>query len=143
MISIRPGSASDRSAVILLLQNSALPIKDVNESLEHYLVAEDDHNIIGCIGLDVFKNTGLLRSMAVHPEFRNQGIGRRLATELIQLANRVGITELYLLTTDASAYFQQLGFREIGREATPDPIRQTEQFRSLCPSSAHCMWKPL
>jgi amino-acid N-acetyltransferase len=53
------------------------------------------------------------------------------------------VKALYLLTIDAAAFFSRLGYQEIARSEAPAAITGTAQFAGLCPSSAHCMRKPL
>jgi mannose-6-phosphate isomerase-like protein (cupin superfamily) len=54
-------------------------------------------------------------------------------------ARNLGVRRLYLLTTTAEAYFAKRGFERCAREAAPAAIRQTREFRSLCPDTAACM----
>ena len=58
-------------------------------------------------------------------------------------ARGLGITRLYLLTTTAQSWFRLLGFRSVLRDEVPEGIRGTEQFRTLCPSTAACMVRPI
>ena len=53
------------------------------------------------------------------------------------------VRELFLLTQTGERFFAQQGFRVINRQAVPQGIQQSEEFRSLCPSSAVCMAKSL
>jgi amino-acid N-acetyltransferase len=54
-----------------------------------------------------------------------------------------GINCLYLLTTTAKAFFDKQGYCSIKREETPQAVKQTAEFSSLCPSSAVVMKKRL
>lgn len=72
------------------------------------------------VGMGAFKDLGHhvaeLKSMRVSPEFRGQGIGRRLLDELIGCAQRQGFTLLCLETgtheyfTAARRMYQAAGF---------------------------------
>jgi amino-acid N-acetyltransferase len=53
------------------------------------------------------------------------------------------VNALYLLTTTAEHYFPRFGFTEVGRDAVPQEIRDTLEFRSACPESAVAMARPL
>jgi len=48
-----------------------------------------------------------------------------------------------LLTIDADPYFAQLGYQMRGRDAAPTAIRETTEFRELCPGDAFLMCKAL
>lgn len=50
---------------------------------------------------------------------------------------------MYLLTTTAERYFPSLGFRVTPRDAVPDEIRATGEFKGACPASATVMCRPL
>ena len=60
-----------------------------------------------------------------------------------ELREKYGIKELYLLTTTAEELAYRFGFSKVGRNDTPKPIQATEEFYSICPSSAACMVKRL
>jgi len=81
----------------------------------------------------------LLRSIAVHPDYRSLGIGRQLVRQLVdRLASR-GIREFYLLTTTAQEYFRKRGFKVIDRDEVHPQLLGSEEFRGACPDSAVCM----
>jgi amino-acid N-acetyltransferase len=58
-------------------------------------------------------------------------------------AKEHGVRRLYLLTTDAQRFFARLGFVVVDREALPPEVRETAQFRELCPQSAIAMVREL
>jgi amino-acid N-acetyltransferase len=47
------------------------------------------------------------------------------------------------LTETAQAFFQRLGYTAIDRARVSDHVKQSAEFRSLCPDSAVCMSKAL
>ena len=99
--------------------------------------------MIGAIGVEAHGDVGLLRSLVVHPSHRGQGIGKRLTDELESFAKRKGIKTLYLLTTTAGDFFANLGYRVIQRARVPALIAETEEFKTICPVSAVCLFKNL
>jgi N-acetylglutamate synthase-like GNAT family acetyltransferase len=62
-------------------------------------------------------------------------------TAVERLARNLGLHEVFLLTNTVEAFFAQLGFDGIPRDDAPGPIRESEQFRALCPASAVVMRK--
>ena len=86
---------------------------------------------------------GLLRSLAVRQDRRGSGLGSALVLEAERLAAGQRITTLYLLTTTAQQFFSHRGYAQIPREGAPPEIGATEEFRSVCPSSAAFMRKTL
>ena len=53
----------------------------------------------------------------------------------------MGIRTLYLLTLTAEVYFSAKSFETVERSVVPHGIRDTAEFRDLCPESAVCMRK--
>ena len=96
---------------------------------------------VGTVGLERLGGIGLLRSLVVVPHSQGSGAGCRLVAALEQAAAASGMSELWLLTTDADAYFTKLGYEVMPRESTPESIRQTTEFSKLCPSDAIVMRK--
>ncbi|MBB1284705.1 GNAT family N-acetyltransferase [Flavisolibacter sp. BT320] len=133
----------DGKQVVSLLANEGLPTADLPEGLPHFLVATDGPAVIGAVGLEVYGNDGLLRSMAVSPAYRSLGIAARLLEALEAEARQNGVTSLYLLTETAADYFQRKGFVVISRDETPDAIQSSSEFSSVCPVSATLMRKNL
>lgn len=84
-----------------------------------------------------------LRSLAVAPAARDRGLGRQLCERVVREAQARDLTELWLLTTSAAAYFARLGFEVVARERTHDAVRRTAQFTTLCPSTAIVMQRSL
>ncbi|HYO79632.1 MAG TPA: GNAT family N-acetyltransferase, partial [Thermoanaerobaculia bacterium] len=115
-ITISPASAEDLDAVKALLVASGLPTAGVDEHLKTFLVARDGDTLVGCGGAEAYQFAALIRSIAVDPNYRSSGLGRRLVRQLLdRLASR-GLREFYLLTTTAEAYFKKRGFKVIDRD---------------------------
>lgn len=140
---LRPANTKDLPRVEKLLTDSKLPLDGVKESLKDFVVAEAGGDIVGVAGLEVCCDDALLRSVAVHPEWRSKGVGRALVHRTIAEAESRGIRALYLLTTTAEHYFPSFGFAKVDRAAIPEPVRATKEFTSACPSSATAMALPL
>jgi len=137
-VRLRAGRESDRAAVIALLNAAALPTS-LPGNLDCFLVADIGGRVVGAIGLETLAPLGLLRSLVVVPGQRGRGIAGLLCRALLEQSRQLGLTRLYLLTTDAAGYFSRLGFAEVPREDAPAPIRGTEEFRELCPDTATLM----
>lgn len=136
---LRPARVDDLAAVEQLLTASQLPLDGVREALPTFIVAEADAGIVGVAGLEICCDNALLRSVAVDDAWRSQGLGRALVTRTIAEAEARGINALYLLTTSADRYFPTFGFHTIARDAVPEDIRATAEFREACPASATVM----
>ena len=127
---------------IALLDAADLPSDDVASlDLDHFIGLGDRDDPDGVVGLEVFGDVALLRSLVLDASRRGTGEGRMLVTAVEAHARAHGITRLYLLTTTAEAFFAHLGYTRSAREAAPDAIQRTREFSSLCPSTAAFMVK--
>lgn len=139
-VSLRSAAAGDLPNIFALLTASGLPTVGVADALSGFTVAEHDGQIVGVVGIETCcRRYALLRSTAVSPDYRKHGIGRRLVERAIADAEAKGFSALYLLTTTAEAYFPSFGFTRVSRDAVPDEVKATEQFTSVCCSSAAVM----
>lgn len=140
---IRQAEPDDLNDVRQLLRESDLPFEDIGEHFSDFLIAECNGSLIGAIGIERYKQEGLLRSLVVDARSRGQGLGLKLFEEMERNVAAMGITTLYLLTTTAESFFACNGFIQTDRDAVPELIRNTLEFKSICPASAMCMKKKL
>ena len=131
--------AHDLASACELLHRLSLPVHGVAEQFGHYLVVRDATRLVGVCGVEVCGEDGLLRSVAVDPDYRGEGIGGLLVAGAQDLARRLKLEALYLLTTTAEAYFRRHGFQDFAREKAPAAVRESWEFRSGCPSSSALM----
>lgn len=141
-ITIRPPFATDVRHVRRLLSAEGLPADDLEADMLAF-VAEANGLPIGAIGIEEFGSVALLRSLILASEFRRAGFGRFLVERLEERARKQGVTELWLLTIDAHAWFERLGYRATDRGNAPAAIAATQEFSSLCPDEAVLMRKRL
>ena len=130
----------ERQMVIQLLQQHHLPVQDIDEDKLLYLL-KDGERVLGTAGLEIFDDCALLRSVSILKEEQGKGLGRFLNKAIEDYAGESGISCIYLLTTTAKDFFDKQGYCVIRREETPEIIKQTAEFSSLCPSSAVVMKK--
>ncbi len=127
-----------------LLAECELPWEDIlPEHLVNFLLARQDGQIIGVIGLEIRGLNALLRSLAVRPDHRGRGIASQLTKGIEEHARSRGVKALYLLTTTADMYFNKRDYQKIDRLAAPEAIQRTTEFQSICPVTAICMVKNL
>lgn len=140
--SIEAGQRGELSWILELLEEADLPVAGVTHA-ESFLVAREQERLIGCIGLEVYGDVGLLRSLVVRPETRGSGLGKLLVEQLLETARARGVSTMYLLTTTADEYFPRFGFEPIPRDQADSRLQASEEFRGACPDAAVCMWRRL
>lgn len=143
-IRVAAASAADHEAVRGLLREAELPVEDLSPgAMSRFLAAREDGAVVGAVGVEPAGSAGLLRSLVVTPRLRGRGLGRALAGAAEARGRARGLDALYLLTTTAERFFARLGYRRVERADVPGAVRETEEFRRLCPDTAVCMRKTL
>ena len=140
---IEPATPQDFNAVLALLAEHRLPPDGLSEHLATTLVARDGGRVIGSAALEVYVDGALLRSVAVARESQGQGLGRKLTEAALSLGQELHTPAVYLLTTTAEGYFPRLGFERTDRDAVPESVKASVEFKSACPASAVVMRKLL
>jgi amino-acid N-acetyltransferase len=108
-----------------------------------FLLASHQGRPVGMIGLQAYSDIGLLRSLIVGEECRGKGLAADLIAALETKAVADGMSELWLLTMDADAFFTRHGYEIKQRVAAPAAIQNSAEFSSLCPGDAVLMRKRL
>ncbi len=127
-----------------LLSESGLPIEDITEQhLQHFFGYGSGLELEGLVGLELYGDVALLRSLAVVSSRRGTGLGSGLVVHAERHAQDRGAKSLYLLTTTAEAFFLRRGYARVARETAPAAIQSTREFSGICPSSSAFMVKHL
>ena len=126
-----------------LLESVGLPTSDLASARPEVVAIREQGNLVAAGALQRFGSAALLRSVVVSHDRRGKGLGCAIVAELERLARETRIARLILLTQTAAKFFAERGYQVIERSAAPADLQESEQFRSLCPSSATCMAKRL
>jgi amino-acid N-acetyltransferase len=141
---IRRARASDLAAVLALLEGARLPTADIESvATPQIWVLEEHGRVVGAVALERFGAEALLRSLVIAPDYRKRGFGRELVAQVEQSARTDNVSTLVLLTETAETFFRELGYSTTDRQCIGDSLKQSAEFRSLCPASATCMSKLL
>ena len=99
----------------------AKEIVTLYESVQEFLVAELDGEVVGCGALHVlWADLGEIRTVAVHPRAVGRGVGHAIVAGLIDNARELGLARLFVLTFEKH-FFGGHGFVEIdGTPVEPD-----------------------
>ena len=143
MAEVIRADAQDLIAIRALLERSGLPTSDLDLARPDFAVIRHNGEVIAAGALQRFGSSALLRSVVVAPGRRERGLGQAVVSELERLARAAHISQLILLTQTAAGFFAHRGYRVIERGSAPQDMQGSEEFRSLCPSSATCMAKTL
>ncbi|MBK8543757.1 MAG: GNAT family N-acetyltransferase [Caulobacteraceae bacterium] len=123
---------------VAALEAAGLPIEDLDDAPFRYFSRAG--LAWGGVGRG---EEALLRSVVVAPHARGAGHGAAIVEAIAVRARDAGARRLWLLTTDAQAFFARLGWRAAERAEAPALIANSRQFSSLCPASATLMIRAL
>jgi amino-acid N-acetyltransferase len=127
-----------------MLEAAGLPTADLSEShCDTFFFRGPPERPAGLVGLEIFGDVALLRSLVVAPERRGRGEGAALLDHAESQARGRGIRALYLLTTSAEDFFLRHGYVRTARESAPAAIRATREFAGICPASSAFMSRTL
>jgi amino-acid N-acetyltransferase len=146
-LTLQPATGDDLATVVDLLGAADLPHEDVRAAeARFYLAYADDRrdaDPVGAAGLERCGDDGLLRSVVVAEPHRGEGHGSAVVDAVLAEARAAGVDRIYLLTTTAADFFEDRGFERLPGGDVSGAIRETREFRKLCPDSATCMWRSL
>lgn len=135
---------ADLSAVLALLNKVSLPTEGVAEHFSEFLIAQANERVVGCVGLERYGSDGLLRSLAVAPDFRGQGVGLALTSHMTIYAKANAIRSLTLLTTTAADFFAlHFGFVVTDRGLFHQAFHTSSEWGLPRCSSAVCMTRTI
>jgi amino-acid N-acetyltransferase len=113
------------SGKILLEKN----LVTLYEAVQEFWVAELDDELIGCGALHVlWSDLGEVRTVAVHPKVKCQGVGHTIVDRLLDVARELHLGRIFVLTFEVE-FFSRHGFEEI--EGTPVTA---EVYEEMCRS---------
>ncbi len=136
--------AADDPTFVAALAATDLPTGDLGEpGRRFYAYRTLSGALVGYAGREIYAKDALLRSLVVLPDMRSKGIGKAIVARLARRTFDEGARTLWLLTTSATGYFEDLGFKRIERENVPPAILSTRQAKDICPSSAVILSKPI
>ena len=92
---------------------------ELDNKLAFWLVAMEGENVAGYIGSQTVIDETDMMNVAVHPDFRRQGIAEVLVNTLVENLKKMGshclTLEVRASNAPAISLYEKLGFHEIGR----------------------------
>lgn len=124
-VSLRPMSAADIPAAAAIEEQSfhdawhaAMLLDELNNSLAHYLVLEEELRVLGYAGFWLVAGEAQITRVAVAASERGRGLGRALTSALVRLAWELGAEAVTLEVRAgnkaAQSVYRQCGFAAAG-----------------------------
>jgi len=93
--------------------------KEVDNPLSLWLVACDGATVAGYVGSQSVLGESDMMNLAVHPDYRRQGLGERLVADLVVALKESGNHSLTLEVRESNvpalSLYEKLGFRVVGK----------------------------
>ena len=137
---IRRATAEDVAGIVELirpLEKAGVLVRRPRDRLEReidrFFVAELDGNIVGCCALYPFEDAvaGELACLAIHPSYRldTGAHGAALVRKIEAEARRLGLEQLFLLTTQTRDWFKEQGFADVTVNDLPAPRKAMYNYQ--------------
>ncbi len=133
----------DAAAVEALLASAGLPLEGAREALGRGVVGRVGGRVVAAAGVERYGDAGLLRSVVVDASARGAGLGREIVAAAEARARTEGISELFLLTETAAAWFPRLGYEVVERSAAAARVGASVEFTTVCRDTGVPMRKRL
>lgn len=96
--------------------------KSICDSFENncnrFFVATENDAVVGYIGMSVMADEGYILNVAVLPQFRGKGFGKRLVEQVLCLAEKLNLVfvtlEVRVSNSTAISLYTSLGFEKVG-----------------------------
>lgn len=89
---------------------------------DFFVLHQDGGGLLGCCALSIaWEDLAEVRSLAVIPDLRGQGWGRRLVEACLSDAVTIGIYRVFTLTYQMN-FFKHLGFEMVSKDHLPQKV---------------------
>jgi amino-acid N-acetyltransferase len=141
-VKVRAAQTQDVEKIATIIAHHAsrglmLPrsIGALSAALDSYLVADDDGQIVGCGGLDVYTaDSAEISGLATAPEGSPPGTGKAIVQALIARARQENIARVFALTL-APGFFSKMDFQTVTHAELPLKIWKD---CVACPKYGNC-----
>ncbi len=125
---IRTAQINDIGGILDLirpLEEQGILVRRSREQLEqeisHFTIIEKDGLIIGCAALYPYIEDKMaeMACVAIHPDYRDDNRGLDLLNHIKLRSKKLGIEQIFVLTTHSLHWFREQGFEEISVAQLP------------------------
>lgn len=137
-VKLREALPADFPVILDLLTRCGMHTSSLTPQGSTYWIADLNGVPGGCIGLEHGQGVSLIRSTAVLPESRSQGLGRALVRSALTQASLRGDHTVYLFSQEAGNYWRRFGFVPTGGDELSAALPDAPQVKSgLCRGWLH------
>ncbi|THF68310.1 GNAT family N-acetyltransferase [Deinococcus sp. Arct2-2] len=137
-VKLREALPADFPVILELLTRCGMHTSSLTPEGSTYWIADLNGVPGGCIGLEHGQGVSLIRSTAVLPDSRSQGLGRALVRSALTQASLRGDHTVYLFSQEAGDYWQRFGFVPTSGNELSAALSDAPQVKSgLCRGWIH------
>jgi len=115
------------------LEREGLLVKRPRELIEtevkHFRIIERDGMVVACAALYPFGDKGELACLATHIQYRNDNRGELLLSRIESDAKIMGLSSIFVLTTQAEHWFTERGFVEAKINVIPESRKSLYNYQ--------------
>ena len=133
---IRSANEGDISEVLSIIQSAILDdelisreLSDISAKIKDFYVLEIDGNVVGTVAIHSSSNISELACLFVKKSHEGVGYGKRLVGHAVDIAKEKGSSKIYALSTQASGFFEKLGWEECKNDGLPE-LRKKKLIKS-------------
>ncbi len=130
-IVLRAAQPSDIPTIEDLLKAEWLPPMQIAEFLDTFWVLDQQGEVVGAAGIEMYGEIAHLRSVVVAPALRGTGEGNRLVRTALDYAQQNGARRVYLFTMHAAPFFARYGFQPLSMDDFEPGAQKSWQFLGL------------
>jgi len=130
-VALRLARPEDVPAITKLIEGEWMPAIEVAEWVGGFFVLDDDGNLAGCAGIEIYGEAAVIRSVVVAESLRGTGEGVRLVEQSLAYARENGAKRCYLFTMGAVTFFPRFGFERCALDDFEPAVRDSWQYRGV------------
>lgn len=130
---VRCAQVEDKHRLISFLQEANLGTEGIEETIEYFLIMEDeDRRIRATLGIEPLGEVGLLRSLAVTSQAGENDL-LIIFEQMLKLAREKQLVQLFLATNKNSSihFFSLLGFEMEEQSNLPQELFRSEHVKHI------------
>ena len=93
--------------------------EQIEKDINHFYVIEHNHDLIGCAALYKYNLMAEIACFAIEREYQNKGYGNKLLKFCEKHSKKMGISEIFLFTTQSEHWFLEKEFISSKKEGMP------------------------
>ncbi len=125
-----PAAPHERAEIAALLARCGLGREHSRLETGEFFVVREQSHVAACAAIDRQGEVALLRSVAVDPARRAEGLGRAVVLAALHRALEAGVREVWLRSEDAQDYWALHGFRIAPSQAAPAALLEVQELES-------------